>query len=277
MRRHCLALLLLPLALVAEAQDPREYRSPYRVEFSVPKSELIGDLERSERGDWRIEAEIEHAHWYSPNTRERFGSWGPEPRTYPRPREPEGSTPERKRERVIAVAMRFLGYGYQHHHVPDWDPPRGWPWKETCFGRNGKGVDCSNFTGFVFNQGFGLKLNTEVHRQSEERFATTTEGERVPLRVVALPAAYSQRIETLRTGDLVFIKNRAGRISHVVIWVGPIGKSPDGIPLILDSHGEDVRDSEGTPIPCGIHLRPFRENSWYNESASHALRLVGGD
>ena len=35
-----------------------------------------------------------------------------------------------------------------------------------------------------------------------------------------------------------------------------------------------VRDSRGASVPCGIHLRPFREDSWYNRSASHALRLL---
>jgi hypothetical protein len=75
------------------------------------------------------------------------------------------------------------------------------------------------------------------------------------------------------TGDLVSIRNRSGKISHVVIWVGAIGRSPDGTPLIIDSHGEDVRDSNGEAIPCGVQLRPFRENSWYNQSASHALRI----
>ena len=48
---------------------------------------------------------------------------------------------------------------------------------------------------------------------------------------------------------------------------------PDGTPLILDSHGEGVKDSNGKSIPCGINLRPFRKNSWYFKSASHAHRL----
>ena len=39
-----------------------------------------------------------------------------------------------RRQRVIAVALRYRGYGYQHHHIPDWDPPPEWPWKPTCAG-----------------------------------------------------------------------------------------------------------------------------------------------
>ena len=53
------------------------------------------------------------------------------------------------RQRVIAVALRFQGYHYQHHHVPDWDPPADWPYKESPLGKQSKGVDCSNFTSFA--------------------------------------------------------------------------------------------------------------------------------
>src|SRR4029453_5266315 len=90
---------------------------------------------------------------------------------YPAPGEVMRWPVERKRERVIAVPLRFLGYGYQHHHTPDWDPPAHWPWTHTCVGHNGKGVDCSNLPGFVYNLGFGLRLNTDVHHQSQERIA----------------------------------------------------------------------------------------------------------
>ena len=253
------------------------YRSPYRVEFSAPVSELIGDLERTERGDWRIESETPHGEWYTHRAREHFGSWGPRPRAYPPPYGVENWPIAMRRERVIAVALRFVGYDYQHHHIPDWNPPRHWPWQKTCAGQNGRGVDCSNFTGFVYNLGFGLRLNTDVHHQAEERFANGPGRERTPLRHIALPKSYDERLATLRTGDLLFIRSHQGKISHVVIWVGPIGRSPDDTPLILDSHGGDVRDSNKQSIPCGIHLRPFRESSWYNQSADHAIRILRGE
>ena len=277
MRRLLLAILLLPFVDLAAAQDLQPYHSPYRVEFRHPADELISDLLRTERGDRRMEASISHEHWYTRQTEARFGAWGPEPRHYPLPEGITRWSAERKRERVVATAMRFLGYGYQHHHIPDWDPPREWPWKTTCVGHNGKGVDCSNFTGFVYNQGFGAKLNTDVAKQAEERFAEGFDRTRIPVKRIELPSDFAARIKALRTGDLIFVKNKSGHISHVILWVGAIGKSPDGVPLIMDSHGEDVRDSNNAPIPCGIHLRPFRETSWYNRSASHALRLIEGD
>lgn len=260
-------------AVAAEAPREAAYRSPYQVKFTTPVEALVGDMLQTERGDPRLEAEIAFPNWYTHHTRERSGSWGPHPRTYP-PAQLTGWSVQQKRERVIAVAMRFIGYGYQHHHIPDWDPPRSWPWKQTCAGQNGKGVDCSNFTGFVYNLGFGVRLNTEVGHQAEEHHAEGPGRERTWIRRIELPENYNERQRVLHTGDLVFIRNRSGKVSHVVIWVGAIGRSPDGVPLIMDSHGEDVRDSDGKPIPCGIHLRPFRKNSWYNGSASHAARLI---
>src|SRR5581483_2317030 len=264
MRRFALSLIgLITCALVgapplgtgasAVAQRPAgpSYRSPYRAEFTRPTEELIGDIERSERGDPRIESEVPPQEWYSHRVREHWGAWGPPARTYPPVPGLEDWSVERKRERVVAVALRFVGYAYQHHHIPDWNPPPDWPWKECCAGRNGRGVDCSNFTGFVYNLGFGIRLNTDVHKQSEERFGEGPGHARTPLHLVELPESYEDRLATLRTGDLLFIRNRSGRISHVVIWVGSIGRSPADEPLILDSHGEDVRDCEGTPIPCG--------------------------
>lgn len=256
----------------AEADSP--YRSPYRIEFTLPLEELVGDLMQSERGDPRLEGEVAHEHWYSHRTLERWHAWGPPARAYPPAPGVDRWPVEKRRERVIAVASRYLGYGYQHHHIPDWTPPAHWPWIKSCAGRNGKGVDCSNLTGFVYNLGFGLRMSGDIHRQAEERVAEGPgHGRTTPIRRIELPDGYAERVQALRTGDLLFVRSRGGKVSHVVIWVGPIGRSPDGVPLVIDSHGEDTRDSEGRPIPCGVHLRPFRENSWYNRSASHAHRI----
>jgi hypothetical protein len=250
------------------------YESPYRVEFHEPSGVLVGDLERTERGDPRRSGEVPFVEWYGRRVRERFGAWGPRARAYPPPAGLESWSARRKRERVIAVALRFVGYGYQHHHVPDWDPPSEWPWKESCVGRNGPGVDCSNFTGFVYNLALGVRVSTDVGLQAGTRLARGPGEARTPVRRVDLPESYEERLATLRTGDLLFIRNREGRVAHVVLWVGAIGRSPDGVPLVLDSTGEGHRDSNGRVIPCGVHLRPFGADSWYHRSASHALRII---
>jgi cell wall-associated NlpC family hydrolase len=176
---------------------------------------------------------------------------------------------------VIAVGLRFRGYEYRHHHIPDWNPPADWQGKETAGSHHGKGVDCSNFTGFVYNLGFGIRISTDVHRQAElTRASVPALRKEIPLHRVPLPEDYAERIRALRTGDLLFIRDGKGQhISHVVLWVGGIGHASDDTPLILDSHGEGVKDSDGNHIPSGIQLRPYRKSSWYFRESSHALRV----
>lgn len=284
MFRQLLGLMALGvlsnLVSMVDAEAPEKgkrtaYHSPYTVKFHYPLHELIGDLEDGRRGDPHHESSVPFSEWYSRHVRERYGAWGPPARHYPAPEVLARRSIEWQRERVIAVGLRFQGYGYQHHHLPDWNPPADWPWKEVRSGHNGKGVDCSNFTAFVYNLGLGLKPSGAVKEQAEHREIPGS-GERHTRRAerISKPESYAELVRKLRTGDLLFIRNKQGEIAHVVLWVGAIGQSPDKAPLILDSHGEGVKDSNGEPIPPGIHLRPFREHSWYYQSASHALRVL---
>jgi cell wall-associated NlpC family hydrolase len=276
-RRRLLAALsfscVAPLAdWMATADEPET--GSYQLTFSHSPEDLIGDLLHGERGEWQRQSETPHEEWYSRRIRERFGAWGPRARRYL----PFPDLAERplnwKQERVIASAARFIGYGYQHHHIPDWEPPADWPWKETCVGRNGKGFDCSNFTSFVYNQSFGIHMSSAVDRQAQLASAGFGRDGTHAIRRIDLPTGYRERTETLQTGDLLYIRGRQdGPVTHVVLWVGNIGRSPSGVPLVLDSHGGGVDDDAGQPIACGVHLRPFRERSWYHRCASHAHRL----
>jgi cell wall-associated NlpC family hydrolase len=266
------------LASALRASDQQIASAPadpsYRIEFTNSLAELIGDLEHTDRGDPHRESSLPHSEWYTDETRRRFHGWGPKPRSYA-PLANLGSAPlQWKRERVVATAARFLGYGYQHHHIPDWNPPPRWPWKETCVGHNGKGVDCSNLTSFVYNQGFGIRMSSAIHRQAESHLALEERHESISIHTIDLPESYELRQQILRTGDLVYIRGRVdGPITHVVIWVGSVGRAPSGVPLVIDSHGSGVEDDWGRPIACGVQLRPFREHSWYNRCASHAHRI----
>lgn len=265
--------------VVAEEPAKRtSYSSPYSVKFTFPLKELTDDLQPGQRGDPHQESTVPFAEWYSLRIRERYGAWGPPARHYPAPARLEGRSVEWKRQRVIAVAIRFQGYGYQHHHVPDWHPPADWPWKETRGGHNGKGVDCSNFTAFAYNLALGLKPTGAVKKQAEQLAVPGPGADRTTrAQQLAKPHSYAELVRALRTGDLLFIRNKAGEIAHVVLWVGTIGQSPEQVPLILDSHGEGVKDSKGSVIPHGVYLRPFREESWYFRSASHAVRYLHGE
>lgn len=274
------AVLAVPVACLAAAasaddQAREAYRSPYKVQFNYPRAELIRDIERGSRGDTREESQVPFRDWYSHKVQKEWGAWGPPARHYPASSEISGKPVEWLRERAIAVALRFEGYGYQHHHVPDWNPPANWPWSHTAVGHNGKGVDCSNFVSFVYNQGFGIKPNSDVHKLSQEHAMAGPGGGQHRVEHIARPDTYEEWQKILKTGDLLFIKSNKGQVSHVVLWVGPIGQNSEGLPLIIDSHGEGVKDANGVSIPCGIHLRPFRKNSWYDKDASHATRILG--
>ena len=258
----------------SDAED--EYKSPYLVKFTHPKAELIDDIERGSRGDRRLESSVPINEWYSPTTLKQWGSWGPGQRIYPEAPQAAGKPADWLRERAIAVALRYEGYGYQHHHVPDWDPPANWPWKHTSVGHNGKGADCSNFVAFVYNQGFGIKMHSGIQELAQQREMSGPGGKPIRVEHINRPDSYDGWARTLKPGDLIFIKGGTEKtITHVVLWIGSLGQSDESVPLILDSHDAGVKDENGTTIPCGIHLRPFRERSWYAREASHAIRVFG--
>jgi len=252
----------------------REYRSPYSVRLPFSREELIPDLLRGERGDPRLESKAPHSEWYSKSR--HIGPWGPLPREYPPPEIAHDKGVEWKRARVLATALRFVGYHYRHHYIPDWDPPEGWHTPAEGSPRHdGKGVDCSNFTAFVYNQALGLGFSSDIHKQAAMTHVLVHGSERTErVEVIERRGSVEAWKDALRPGDLLFIRPRSGEgISHVVIWVGEWGE-PGDAPLILDSHGADTRDANGVVIPNGIHLRPFREGSWYAECAAHAVRIV---
>jgi hypothetical protein len=117
-------------------------------------------------------------------------------------------------------------------------------------------------------------MSSGIREQSEVHTALEGRHEHIAVHRIELPASFKERQEVLHTGDLLYIRGREdGPITHVITWVGSIGRSPGNVPLIIDSHGGDVRDANDHLIPCGIHLRPYHEDSWYNRCASHAHRI----
>jgi hypothetical protein len=274
LRRLLSLLLLLTLANAARSQPDADYVSPYRVEFSFPEEDLIGDLLRGPRSDWRTYSEAPFRDWYDRANHRRWGYWGPRMRHLPPPNSASTRPAQWARERVIATGLRYVGFGYQHRHLPDWDPPADWP-RAPNQTNNAKGVDCSNFTGFVYNLALGLLPDTSIRGQAEMTSVRGPgPGRSTRVQRIELPRDHEDFPRVLRSADLLFIKNRQGNISHVVLWVGDIGRSPDDRPLILDSTGPTHRDADGARIPDGVQLRPFGPRSWYFANASHALRLI---
>lgn len=160
--------------------------------------------------------------------------------TFPAP--PGPMTDERARNRVVRSARDLIGLAYRHHHVPDY------------VGRNGStGLDCSNFTAWVYNVALGIRFTSDVHRQAE------TAGRELRCE------------EQLQPGDLIFIRPwHAGglglnpnRVSHVAIVIEPAqstGCRLDPRSVIIDSHRQGVSEHRVTP--------------WYVERFALARRVI---
>ena len=265
---------------IDEAADakvsPDRYRSPYRLKFKHPIDELLPDR-HTERGSPRFQSAVPEREWYSEVVRERYGGWGVKQRLFTCPEEMRDKPAEWKRERLIAGASRFLGYDYQHHHIPDWNPPEDWPWNKCCAGRQSKGVDCSTFSSWNYNWGLGIHIFTNIVTQSRQTTLRGEFGER-HARVIRRPEgdnSYEELCKSLRAGDLLYIMDgKCTHVVHVIMWLGECGESPDGTPLVMDSGGGAFKDCDGFRIPCGIHIRPFKKDSWFHKSFSHAHRWI---
>lgn len=269
------SLLVSSGSLQAQVPDRANYQSPYSVRFSVDRRDLMGDLDSGKRADPKEQSSEDHRNWYDEANQKRWSYWGPPSRHYPAPDGLSKQTAQWRRERVIAVGMTLVGLSYQPHHIPDWDPPAEWPTKPDKKRPVAKGLDCSNFVSFAYNQALGFKLPSAIDTLGGMTEAPGPGEDRTtPVQRIEIPQDYDDFPKALRTGDILLIKDKEGNISHAVLWVGDIGKSPDREPLILDSTGESGIDADGKQIPDGIYLRAFRPTGFYFKQASHAIRVI---
>lgn len=177
---------------------------------------------------------IPESDWYREKWR---GSWGPPATIFPAPTPPFGADDAVwKQTRVMTAARDLIGLPYQHHHVPAWTPPATWESKKG--GPESAGLDCSNFTAWVYNFALGIKFTGDVNEQAD--------GPKAPGRRLAPDEPYEP-------GDLLFILQQdRTRVSHVVLYVDA--------GHILDEHGS------------GVAIRPF--TGWYRTHLSHARRVI---
>ena len=142
-------------------------------------SSLTGDFEL--RDSFR-QTEVEKNLWKS-----CCGSFGPCPLPYPKVvyESSDKQNPSWDRERAVAVAMKYIGLPYGHFHIP-------------AMG----GLDCSNFTSWVYNYGFGIRISSNITHQA------TSAGRKL------------DTSEPLKPGDLIFLYDGdRNNISHVAIFV----------------------------------------------------------
>jgi cell wall-associated NlpC family hydrolase len=151
-------------------------------------------------------------------------SWGPKSATYPKPQIPSNCDPVKwQQQRIIAVAKKYIGLPYQHHHIPSYSDG------------SGVGLDCSNFTSWVYNYGLGIKFPGGITSQANTVGRQLTES------------------EAFAPGDLLFIRTRDdSRISHVVIYIDPLH--------IIDDHAN------------GVQMREFK--GWYKNHLAYGRRVI---
>ena len=214
------------------------------------------------------QAVIPESEFYTRQTRERWGAWGPPARQFPAP---AGlvDEPAWLQRRLLTTARRYIGLGYQHHHVPAFDPPGDWPWISVSAGRNEPGLDCSNFTSLVFNTTLGIKLPTAIADQAET-VVVGGPGNRGTVTLARIaPTSYEDAVATLRPADLLFIHSDAGPLSHVVLWIGEV----HGTPSFIDCTDAVRQSIGGDNIPTGVQVRPFLPDNWYGRRFAYAHRL----
>ena len=146
--------------------------------------------------------------------------WGPAAKTYPELKVPTSvkDPVAFKRERIVAAAKKYLDLPYMHKHIPA-----------------AGGLDCSNFSAWVYNYSMGIRFPSGIRNQAENA------GRRLD------PA------EKLQLGDLLFQTVKGGTtIAHVAIYIG------DG----------KLIDAEKGKIAIRDHA------NWYKARHSHARRVI---
>lgn len=327
--RDVLVPTALPLSQAAAA-SVATYQSPYQMSFAFSWATLTAGLNQppfnqpARQGRAPFFTEI--THWYEATRYQTAQagsvSWGPAAMQYPPPVVPDTVSSAQlgrwRAERLLAIAVSMVGYGYRHHHVPDWNPSvewhrahspkvmadspsKSWQWV-------GKGVDCSNYTAWLFNYGLGIALPGNIQAQARLRGdIRPAQGVAYHVEQVASAEDSDQTLlQRLRPGDLLFIAGQAGwsksriqhilheqgpdgvQVTHVAMWLGDVGLSTHAVPLIIDSHGARVRDENGQSVPSGVQVRPFNmaggasaadiagsgsASNWYFQHFVWALRI----
>ncbi len=312
------ALLLVTDKTQALAQGANTaafgYTSPYSFNFTCDN--LTIGFDASPRNDIGKESEVDpndeskdvipYSDWYDKSNAYYDGSppecwgssctdkrsYGPKARLYPRVDAPAGACDANtwKRERLIATAQRYLGYQYQHHYIPDFDPLPIIPdWPSSCpevkIYYQTAGMSCSTTSTWIYN--FGLGIHRHYFCVSKQAEADTpigcqrddnTRGNITPL-VIGAGDSYETLVKELQTGDLLYImRENEDKVDHVIMWVGSVGSDPiEQQPLVIDSHDNSpaIKDANGVTIPPGIQIRPFRKDEFYYQRFSHAHRIVG--
>mmetsp|Transcript_50580 Transcript_50580/g.141658 ORF Transcript_50580/g.141658 Transcript_50580/m.141658 type:complete len:216 (+) Transcript_50580:85-732(+) len=178
--------------------------------------------------------------------------WGPKPKSQPN-RGSSMSVNER-RQAVVECALAYVGkLKYAHHHTPA-----------------AGGLDCSNFTRWVYKKALGDAFDFEtshVQRQSElGDEVTMVDPEYGPQTFIG----QKKPLQELVDGDLLFFTNkRGGDVCHTGIFATK--HSPDGRPCLIHSSEAAARR---VGIEPGVMITPIDENElheWPLKNGPHQL------
>ena len=228
-----------------------------------------------------------------------------------------------KQQRILAAAQSLLQAGtpYQHLHLPDFDPAQvtsgtGFPWLPVsneatlqsswqlahgqsgttpnpyaaAYGRPTAGIDCTDFTAYVYNLALGIQMHSGTPNQIEfvgapkptpggTATATVLDsvgnpivpqffyGPNFGMPVLNGTSSLDAVISQFQAGDLLYMGDPNLGILHVVMWLGQTGTDSAGntFPLVISSHDNTpaifdtlALDAAGFPSDGDIpgHLPP---------------------
>lgn len=268
------------------------YTSPYQFSPSVSDPSLIADFSEDPRAltNWQNWSLTPYADWNNFAAIQQLDStWGPYYRPFKAPENTQNQSLTWMQNRLGASAALLRNtVPYGHHHINVWNVPDAAPWiTATPAYEPGYGIDCSDYTHFMYNYGLGIQLKTGVIEQSEQTSAEMhlSDGSVIEIEGEHLFNVRTERLSfedlaaSLQAGDLLYIRSDPGLdkpISHVIMWLGGLATDENQIDqyLITDSHGDVVIDSNGNTIPSGPEIRPFTEDSYYYGSFDHVVRYL---
>jgi len=249
-----------------------------------------------------------------------INTWGPQPNVYPVvdtkiiPAKCDLTIWQQKR--VLALIDKFTkkGWNYCHHHTPSWLPPDsqrvaidpsnisgdgGSDGVCSAAGLSGdkksgwNGIDCTHFTSWVYNYGFGAHLASLT---GDQACGPNAPGSVVDLKFDSNNNYTNDEIAKLQPGDLLYIAKKSGvnpmAVSHGILWTGikvqasgPFSEEvllknvpPSQIKAVqndianLKKNGKDlyiIADSHN----AGPNYRIFA--GWWRVAFTHARRLIG--
>ena len=260
------AALTVAVALTIATTMPSASAAGFDYAFTCNQASLTADFAQR---DAMPHTETPPSRWYEQRDGHYLnGGWGPSAAALPGVAVPPDAGCDAttwKQERILSTALHYVNDGgnpqglqYRHHHIPDWDPPTS---TITAAGEKsdeqdgqspdtwgpGRGLDCSNFTAWVYNFGLGIKFGGSVVKQ----YAGTAGpmGQRIPAQ------------GPFQLGDLLYLHPDAdtSKTSHVVIFID-------------DNHIIDSRLNAQNV--AGVQVRD--RQGWYRTAVLGGWRPIGG-